>query len=121
MGKENDLRRRTMKFAIAVSDFCELLPESYKGRHVAGQIFRSGTAVAANYRSACRARSKPDFIAKLGLVIEESDETDFWLEFSAESRLLTEGAEQKLRVEANELIAIFTQAQRTAKANLGRE
>ena len=121
MAKENDLRRRTMKFAIAVSEFCELLPESYKGRHVASQIFRSGTAVAANYRSACRARSKPDFISKLGVVIEESDETDFWLEFAAESRLLKEGAEQKLRVEANELIAIFTQAQRTAKANLGRE
>ena len=109
-----------MAFAVAVSDFCQLLPDSYQGRHVAGQIFRCGTAVAANYRAACRARSKPDFISKLGIVIEESDETDFWLEFSVESRLLKAGLEQKLRGEANELIAIFTQAQRTAKANLGR-
>ena len=76
---------------------------------------------SANYRSACRAPSKPDFIAKLGVVIEESDETDFWLELSVESRLLEGGAEQKLRVEANELTAIVTQSQRTAKANLGRE
>jgi four helix bundle protein len=121
MAKETDLRKRTMAFAVAVSDFCELLPDTYKGRHVSGQMFRAGTAVAANYRSACRARSKPDFISKLGFVIEESDETDFWLEFSVESRLLKRGVEQKLRVEANELIAIFTQSQRTARVNLGRD
>ena len=110
-----------MAFAVAVSDFCERFPDTYKGRHVAGQLFRAGTAVGANYRAACRARSKPDFISKLGVVIEESDEADFWLEFTVAAKLLKAGSEQALRVEANELVAIFTQAQRTAKANLGRE
>jgi four helix bundle protein len=117
MARDNDLRKRTMAFATAVSEFCELLPQTFKGRHVAGQLFRSGTAVAANYRSACRARSRPDFISKLGIVIEEADESDFWLEFTAESRLLKPGPERALRVEAGELVAIFTQSQKTARAN----
>jgi four helix bundle protein len=120
MAEERDLRLRTMAFAIAVSEFCETLPDNYKGRHVGGQLFRAGTAVAANYRAACRGRSKPDFIAKLGTVIEESDETDFWLEFAAASRLVKAGIEQKLRVESNELTAIFTRSQMTARKNLGR-
>jgi hypothetical protein len=106
MGKETDLRRRTMTFAVAVSDLCELLPRTFKGNHVAGQLFRASSAVAANYRAACRARSRPDFIAKLGIVIEESDESDF--------------AERPIRIEANELIAIFTQSQKTARNNQGR-
>ena len=77
MGKEYDLKKRTMKFALAVSDLCEVFPNTMKGRHVAGQLFRAGTAVAANYRAACRGKSTPDFIAKLGTVIEEGDESDF--------------------------------------------
>lgn len=109
-----------MAFAVAVSDFCELFPRTFKGQHVAGQLFRAGTAVAANYRAACRARSKPDFISKLGVVIEEADESDFWLEFAVESRLIKPGDEGALRVEANELTAIFTQSQKTAKSNIGR-
>ena len=74
MGKERDLKKRTMNFALALSDLCEVFPNTMKGRHVAGRLFRAGTAVAANYRAACRAKSKPDFIAKLGTVIEEADE-----------------------------------------------
>lgn len=120
MARDTDLRRRTTAFAVAVSDFCERLPDTYKGRHVAGQLFRAGTSVACNYRSACRARSKPDFIAKLGVVIEEADESDFWLEFTAESRLLNPGPERALRVEAGELVAIFTQSQKTARMNQER-
>ena len=121
MGKETDLRRRTMTFAVAVSDLCERLPRTFKGNHVAGQLFRASSAVAANYRAACRARSRPDFIAKLGVVIEESDESDFWLEFAVASKLLQPGAERPSRLEANELVDIFTQSQKTARNNLGRE
>ena len=121
MGKERDLRQRTLAFAAAVGAVCEQLPRTFKGNHVAGQLFRAATAVAANYRSACRARSKLDFIAKLGTVIEESDECDFWLELASETGLLKPGAEQQMRVEANELVAIFTQSQKTARANLGRD
>lgn len=118
MGKERDLKKRTMTFALAVSDLCEVFPNTMKGRHVAGQLFRAGTAVAANYRAACRAKSKPDFIAKLGTVIEEADECDFWLEFAATAKLLRPQAERALRIESRELVAIFTQSQITARASL---
>ena len=120
MGKEYDLKKRTMKFALDVSDLCEVFPNTIKGRHVAGQLFRAGTAVAANYRAACRGKSKPDFIAKLGTVIEEADECDFWLEFSAAAKLLKPQAERALRIESGELVAIFTQSQVTARASLSR-
>ncbi len=109
-----------MAFAVAISEFCELLPRTYKGRHVAGQLFRSATSVAANYRAACRARSKPDFISKIGLVIEESDESEFWLDFSVACRLVKPGLERELRSEAGQLVAIFTCAQKTARSNSNR-
>ena len=107
-----------MAYAIAVSRFCETYSRTYQGRHVASQLFRSATAVAANYRAVCRAKSKPDFIAKLGTVIEEADESDFWLEFSVATLLVKAGSEQELRREASELVAIFSQSQMTAKKNL---
>ena len=118
MGKERDLKKRTMNFAVAVSDLCELFPNTMKGRHVAGQLFRAGTAVAANYRAACRGKSKPDFIAKLGTVIEEADESGFWLEFAVAARLLKPETARALRVESGELVAIFTQSQITARESL---
>ena len=118
MGKERDLKKRTMNFALAVGDLCEMFPNTMKGRHVAGQLFRAGSAVAANYRAACRARSKPDFIAKLGTVIEEADECDFWLEFAVAATLLRPQTERALRIESGELVAIFTQSQLTARASL---
>ena len=118
MGKERDLKKRTMNFALSVSDLCEVFPNTMKGRHVAGQLFRAGTAVAANYRAACRAKSKPDFIAKLGTVIEEADECDFWLEFAAAAKLLRPQTERALRIESEELVAIFTHSQKTARASL---
>ena len=118
MGKERDLKKRTMQFALVVSDLCEVFPNTMKGRHVAGQLFRAGTAVAANYRAACRGKSKPDFIAKLGTVIEEADESDFWLEFAVAAKLLRPGTERTLRIEAGELVAIFTQSQITARKSL---
>jgi four helix bundle protein len=120
MGKERDLKKRTMNFAVAVSDLCERLPNTIKGRHVSGQLFRAGTAVAANYRAACRGKSKPDFIAKLGTVIEEADECDFWLEFAVAAKLLTPQTERALRTESGELVAIFTQSQITARASLAK-
>ena len=107
-----------MAFSLAVTDVCEAFPPTFKGRHVAGQLFRAGTAVAANYRAACRAKSKPDFIAKLGTVIEEADECDFWLEFGTAAGLLKPGIERATRIEAHELVAIFTQSQKTARASI---
>ena len=116
MGKERDLRERTMEFGLAVLRYCRSIPDSPEGRHVRGQLLRAGTGVASNYRAACRGRSRADFIAKLGTVIEEADESDFWLDLSVRAQLLSADAAKPLRVEAGELIAIFTQSQKTARA-----
>jgi four helix bundle protein len=118
MGKERDLRERTMAFALAVLRFCRLMPETPEGRHVRGQLLRAGTGVASNYRAACRGKSRADFIAKLGTVIEEADESDFWLELTVRAEMLKADAAKPLRIEAGELIAIFTQSQKTARARV---
>jgi four helix bundle protein len=86
-----------------------------------GQLVRSSASVAANYQSSCRARSKKDFIAKLGTVIEESDESLLWLEYLAATALLSRQAVNKLLIESNELVAIFTKSQKTARSNYARE
>jgi four helix bundle protein len=117
MGKERDLKARTMRFALEVMQFNRLLPDDFEGRHVRGQLFRAGTGMAANYRSACCARSRADFIAKLGIAIEESDESGFWLDFIALSRMAPAGAEVALRQEAHELTAILVQSKKTAGRN----
>src|SRR5262245_16902875 len=117
MGKERDLRQRTMEFALAVLRFCPTLPDSPEGRHVRNQLLRAGTGVASNYRAACRGKSRADFIAKLGTVIEEADESDFWLELAVKAYLSKPEPARPLRIEANELTAIFTQAQKTARSN----
>lgn len=118
MDKGFELRKRTMRFALDVTRFCRSLPRNYEGWHVQKQLFRAATGAAANYRAACRCKSKPDFIAKLGTAIEEADESDFWLEFSAEAGLAKKGAERSLRSEADELLAIFNQSRATARLNL---
>ena len=86
-----------------------------------GQLIRASASVGANYRAACRAKSKRDFIAKLGTVIEESDESMFWLDYIEATGLLVNAAIKKLRDEANQLVAIFTASQKTARANYARE
>ena len=118
MGKEYDLRDRTMRFALGVCRLGREFPDNFEGRHVRGQLFRAGSSVAANYRAACRARSKADFIAKLGTAIEEGDEADFWMDFAVRAGLLTHGTELPLRNEADQLIRILIQSQLTAKQNL---
>lgn len=121
MDKQFDLRKRTMKFALDIARFCRNLPRNYEGWHVQKQLFRAATGTAANYRAACRCKSKPDFIAKLGTAIEEADESDFWLEFSVEAGLAKRGNERALRSEADELLAIFSQSRATARLNLETE
>ena len=86
-----------------------------------GQLIRASASVAANYRACCRAKSKRDFIAKLGTVIEESDESLFWLEYLVATALLAGATVKKLQSESNELVAIFTTSQKTARANYVRE
>jgi four helix bundle protein len=93
------------------------LPDSREGRILGQQLLRSATSVAANYRSACRARSRRDFLSKLGIVEEEIDESLFWLEFIAEAGLISAAKLKALISEASQLTAIFVASRRTVKKN----
>ncbi len=110
-----DLRQRTKRLAIDVIQLCRMLPHSDAGLTISRQLIRSGTSVGANYRAVCRARTRPDFISKLGIVLEEADETAFWLELLEDSGTFTSDKIVSLRGEVNELIAIFVASLRTAK------
>ncbi len=109
------LKRRAQNAAVQVVQLFRELPVSGEGRVLGGQVLRAGTSVAANYRAACRARSKREFIAKLGLVIEEADETIFWLEMLVEVNLVEATRVGALTREFNELLAIFVVSRHTAR------
>jgi four helix bundle protein len=111
---------RTKQFALRIMKLVGALPKSIQGRAIASQLIRSGTSVAANYRAACRSRSKAEFIAKLGTVEEEADETAFWLELIIEGSLLTAAQIQPLLIEANEIVAITAASKKTASASLAK-
>jgi len=102
-----DLKERTKQFALRVMRLVDALPNTPKGRAIASQLVRSGTSVAANYRAACRGRSKAEFIAKVGIVEEEADETALWLELIISDKLLPEKKVAPLLKEANEVTAIM--------------
>lgn len=109
------LKDRTKRFAAGIVRLFRSLPRTDEARVIGQQLLRSGTAVAANYRAVCRARSKAEFIAKIGIVVEEADETIFWLELLEETGIVQQGQAQELTNEANELLAIFAASQLTAK------
>ena len=111
---ERELLQRTKQFALRILKLVGVLPQTIQGRAVAAQLIRSGTSVAANYRAACRARSKPEFIAKLGVVEEEADESAFWLELIIETDLLSDAKVKALLVEAGEIVAIMASSKKTA-------
>ena len=102
-----DLKERTKQFALRVMRLVDALPNTPKGRAIASQLVRSGTSVAANYRAACRGRSKAEFIAKVGIAEEEADETALWLELITDDKLLPEKKVAPLLKEANEVTAIM--------------
>ena len=115
---EQELITRTKQFALRIMKLVGALPKSIEGRAIGNQIMRSGTSVGANYRAACRARSKMEFIAKLGTVEEEADETAFWLELIIEGDLLSAKQTQPLLTEAIELVAITAASKKTASSTL---
>lgn len=86
----DELKARTKQFALRVMRVCEMLPKSRSGNVIANQLIRSATSVGANYRSACRARSDADFISKIGITLEEADESVYWMELIMESGMKTE-------------------------------
>jgi four helix bundle protein len=102
-----ELKDRTKQFALRIMRLVNALPNTPKGRAIAGQLVRSGTSVVANYRAACRGRSHAEFISKIGVVEEEADETALWLELIVEDKLLPENKIAPLLKEANELTAIM--------------
>ena len=111
---ENEMKQRTKRFALEIIRLVAELPKSTEGRIVAGQLVRCATSVGANYRAACRAKSKADFISKLGIVEEEADESCYWLEIITEGELLPEGTVRDLLNEANEITAIIVASRKTA-------
>jgi four helix bundle protein len=114
---EKELKLRTRKFAIDVLNFIDVLPNRKSANIISNQLGRSASAVAANYRAACRSRSHNEFIAKIGIVEEEADESTFWLDILPETKNSNQGVVEPLLAEARELTAIFTAASKTAKSN----
>ena len=111
---EHEMKQRTKKFALRILDLADALPHTRSGNVIAGQIIRSGTSVAANYRALCRAKSRADFINKTSIVEEEADESSFWLELLIDRGLLAGRRVQPLLKEANELTAMFVASRKTA-------
>jgi four helix bundle protein len=111
---ERELLERTKQFALRIFKLFGALPQTIQGRAVAAQLIRSGTSVAANYRAACRARSKPEFVANLGVVEEEADESAFWLELIIETELLSARKVEPLLAEAGEIVAMMASSRKTA-------
>ncbi|MFZ3264633.1 MAG: four helix bundle protein [Terriglobales bacterium] len=110
------LQSRTKRFALRIVKLYRSLPKSDDARILGKQLLRSGTSIGANYRAACRAaRSRAEFIAKLGIVLEEADETAFWLDLIGESGIFPETKLREIVQEARELVSIFVASVRTAK------
>ena len=109
------MQRRTMTFSVEVIRFYSKLPRTDEARIPGKQFLRAGTAVGANYRAVCRAKSKGDFISKMGTVVEEVDESIFWLDLMESASVCTNSPLVTLRREANELLRLFSTALKTAK------
>src|SRR5581483_7300228 len=111
---ESDLIARTKQFALRIVKLVDEMPNTISGRAIANQLIRSGTSVAANYRAACRGRSRAEFIAKLGTVEEEAGESAFWTELIMDAALMTRKAVQPLHEEAVALTKIMAASKMTA-------
>jgi four helix bundle protein len=109
------LKERTKAFALRIIRVFQSLPDTKQAQIIGTQLLRSGTSVGANYRAVCRARSRADFIAKLGIVIEEADESAYWIELLISTGLIKQEKLNDLLQEAHELTAIFNAARRTAR------
>ena len=114
---QEQLKHRTKKFAHDCVDFALSLPNSALCNHVRGQLMRAGTSVASNYRAANLAHSKASFAAKISIVLEEADESGFWIEFLKERSIVRDDEGRSLLREAQELVKIFYSTRRTARSN----
>jgi four helix bundle protein len=107
---------RTKTFSLRILALVDHLPRTMSGRAIGNQLVRCGTSVGANYRAACRSRSRAEFAAKLGIVAEEADETVYWLELLRDGKLLSEEELSDVLREASELTAIFTAGRRSSSS-----
>ena len=112
---EQEMKQRTKAFALRTIKLASSVAKDFVGRRLGDQLLRSGTSIAANYRAACRARSRAEFTYKLGLAEEEADESAFWIELMIDSGVLSTDRLTKLLSEANELTAILVASRRTSK------
>lgn len=112
---ERDLKKRTNEFAHRCVKLALTLPETVLGNHIKKQLIKCSASVASNYRAACIAQSKADFVSKLSIVIEEADESCFWMEFIIEEKLIDERQVDGLLDEGNELTSIFMTSRKTTK------
>jgi len=110
-----DLKERTKEFAHRCVKLAMALPDTVLGRHIRSQLIRCSTSVAANYRATCLAQSKASFVSKLSIVLEETDESYFWLEFIIDEKLLKRNTVEPLLKESEELTAIFVVSRKTAR------
>jgi len=117
----DELKERTMRFAVRVLRLAEAIPSTVSGQTIARQVARSGTSVAANYRAALRGKSRADFINKITMVLEEADETEFWIELGERVGVVEGSRIADLRAEAEELVRIFAATRRTARQAQGKE
>jgi four helix bundle protein len=108
------LKNRALRFSVRVMRFCRTFYQTWECAFVADQLFRASARTAANYRAACRARSHRDFTNKMGMAVEEADESVFWLTFVGESGMKETTDQKELLGEAGELLAIFTKSAKTA-------
>jgi four helix bundle protein len=111
----DELRARTKSFALRVVKVYRSLPKTADAQVMGKQLLRCGTSVAANYRATCRARSRAEFAARIGVVVEEADETGFWLEMLADAGIVSMALLKELLQEAKELTAIFTATQQSVR------
>ena len=112
----SDLKSRTMQFALRIIKLVRAISPSVEGRAIANQLVRCGTAVGANYRAACKARSRAEFIAKIGVVEEEADESAFWLELIVNAGILSQSAVVPLLDEATQISKIVGRSRITAQS-----
>ena len=118
---ERELKQRTKDFAHRCVKLSLALPKNQLGSHIARQLIRSSTSIAANYRASCLAQSRASFISKLSIVLEETDETAFWLEFLVDENLMKKNRVDPLLAEAEELTAIFYSSRKTARRKGSKE
>jgi four helix bundle protein len=114
--KADELKERCERFAAAVVRFARELPQTMEAQKIAAQLIAAATSVAANYRGACRARSHAEFVAKIGIVVEESDEASYWLGLLVRVGIVKEADIEHLSAESEELVAIFVASHKTASA-----